>query len=76
MKPTDNQTAGASLRVVIDLADWERAVATNTPGQSGDPRSTHYRDLFAPWTRGEYVPLPFSPAAIARRTESITHLRP
>jgi penicillin amidase len=65
----DNQTAGASLRVVIDLADWERAVATNTPGQSGDPRSAHYRDLFPLWARGEYVPLPFSTAAVDRRTE-------
>ncbi len=72
----DNQTAGASLRVVIDLADWEKAIATNTPGQSGDPRSAHYRDLFALWARGEYVPLPYSRAAVDRRTERREVLRP
>jgi penicillin amidase len=73
---TDNQTAGASVRVVIDLSDWERAIATNTPGQSGDPRSPHYQDLFARWARGEYVPLPFSVAAVDRRTEHRDILRP
>ncbi len=72
----DNQTAGASLRVVFDLANWDRATATNTPGQSGDPRSPHYRDLFAPWTQGRYTPLPFSRAAVQQRTETIEQLRP
>ncbi len=73
---TDNQTAGASVRVVIDLADWERAVMTNTPGQSGDPRSAHYRDLFLPWTQGVYAPLPYARSAVAKRAESVEHLRP
>lgn len=72
----NNQTAGASLRVVMDLADWDKAVATNTPGQSGDPRSKHYRDLFPLWAAGTYVPLPFSNGAIAKRAESIEIIRP
>ncbi len=72
----DNQTAGASLRVVIDLADWERATVTNTPGQSGDPRSALYRNLFAPWTQGVYAPLPYSKAAIAKRAETVEIIRP
>ena len=32
-------------------------VAINTPGQSGDPFSPHYRDLFPLWAAGDYVPL-------------------
>ncbi|MEQ1693337.1 MAG: penicillin acylase family protein, partial [Gemmatimonas sp.] len=72
----DNQTAGASLRVIVDLADWERAIATNTPGQSGDPRNPHYRDLFGPWARSEYIPLPFSNAAVEKRIEHREILRP
>ncbi len=72
----DNQTAGASVRVVIDVANWDTAIATNTPGQSGDPRSPHYRDLFALWARGEYVPLPFSRGAVERRTEHREVIRP
>ena len=73
---SDNQTAGPSLRVVIDLADWEKATITNTPGQSGDPRSTHYRDLFLPWTQGVYAPMPYSKAAIAKRAETVEVIRP
>ena len=73
---SDNQTAGASLRVVIDVADWDRAIATNTPGQSGDPRSAHYADLFPLWARGNYVPLPFSRSAVDRRAEHRDTLRP
>lgn len=66
---SDNQGAGASLRVVIDVSNWDLAIATNTPGQSGDPRSLHYQDLFPLWARGVYFPLPFSTAAVDRRAE-------
>ena len=65
---TDNQTAGASFRVVMDLANWDGAMVTNTPGQSGDPRSPYYSNLFGPWARGEYSPLPYSPSAVKART--------
>jgi penicillin amidase len=65
---TDNQTSGASFRVVMDLANWDGAMVTNTPGQSGDPRSPYYSNLFGPWARGEYSPLPYSPAAVKART--------
>ncbi len=73
---TDNQTAGASMRVVIDVAHWDSAIATNTPGQSGDPRSRHYMDLFPLWAAGKYVPLPYSRAAVNARTESVEIIRP
>ena len=33
----DNQTSGASFRIIVDTGDWDRAVGLNTPGQSGDP---------------------------------------
>jgi penicillin amidase len=72
----DNQTAGASVRVVMDLANWDTAIATNTPGQSGDPRSPFYANLFPLWAKGEYVPLPFSAAAIHARSVEIVTLSP
>ncbi len=37
--------AGASFRMVVDLADPDRSICVNAPGQSGDPRSPHYGDL-------------------------------
>jgi penicillin amidase len=57
-------TAGASARFVTDVGDWSNAWATNTPGQSGDPRSPHYRDLFEAWAHDRYFPLLFERAAI------------
>ena len=55
-----NQTSGASFRMIVDVGDWERAVGTNTPGQSGDPDSPHYRDLFQMWADDRYFPVPYS----------------
>ncbi|WP_337170933.1 penicillin acylase family protein [Gemmatimonas aurantiaca] len=73
---TDNQGHGASLRVVIDLADWDAARVTNSPGQSGDPRSPFYANLFPLWASGTFVPLPYSPAAIGAYTAEVVHLSP
>jgi penicillin G amidase len=71
-----NQTAGASVRLVMDVGAWDNSVAVNTPGQSGDPFSTHYRDLFPLWATGSYVPLDFSRAAIDRDAELVVTLTP
>jgi penicillin amidase len=70
------QTAGASVRLVLDVGAWDNSVAINTPGQSGDPFSTHYRDLFPLWATGAYVPLDFSRAAIDRDAELVVSLTP
>ncbi|HEX3367319.1 penicillin acylase family protein [Phenylobacterium sp.] len=76
-RPGDfNQTAGASVRLVMDVGAWDNSVAVNTPGQSGDPFSVHYRDLFPLWAAGSYVPLDFSRAAIDRDAELVVKLEP
>jgi penicillin amidase len=51
---------GPSFRIVLDVGAWDNCLAVNMPGQSGDPRSPHYRDMVAPWQSGEYVPLLWS----------------
>jgi acyl-homoserine lactone acylase PvdQ len=38
----------------------DRSVGTNSPGQSGDPESRFYQNLFVPWARDEYFPVYFS----------------
>jgi penicillin amidase len=52
--------SGATYRHVLDLADWDRGLATSAPGQSGQPGSPHYDDLLPLWQKGEYFPLAFS----------------
>jgi penicillin amidase len=51
---------GASFREILDVADWDRSVATSVPGQSGQPGSPHYGDLLPLWAEGRYFPLLFS----------------
>ncbi len=60
----DGQISGATFRVIVDLADFDRSLGTNAPGQSGDPASPHYRDLFELWERGQYFPMLYSRAKV------------
>jgi penicillin amidase len=71
-----NQLSGASFRFIVEAGDWDAAVGTNTPGQSGDVRSPHYRDLFELWKNDRYFPVPFSRSAVQGVTELRTILAP
>ena len=57
---------GATYREIIDLGDLDRSVATNAPGQSGQPGSPFYANLVESYGRGEYFPLAYSPGAVER----------
>jgi penicillin amidase len=69
-------TAGASFRMVLDVGRWDASRAVNTPGQSGNPASPHYRDLAPLWADGKYFPLLYSRTAVVGATESRTLLVP
>ena len=56
----DRQLGGATFRIIADTSDWDATVATNAPGQSGNPASKHYADLAEDWNRGEFFPLYYS----------------
>jgi penicillin G amidase len=76
-RPSDfSVIGGASVRLVMDVGAWDNSVAMNTPGQSDDPMSAHYRDLFPMWAQGSYVPLRFSRAAVDGDAEDVIHLSP
>ena len=72
----DNQSGGASFRVILDAANWDNSIATNTPGQSGDPTSPHYRDLFELWIDHQYFPLFYSRGKVVSVTENRLVLEP
>lgn len=71
-----DQEGGASFREIIDTGDWDRSLAVNTPGQSGQPGSLHYSDLLALWDRGEYFPLSYSRKAVETNTQDKLTLSP
>jgi penicillin G amidase len=68
--------SGASFRMVLDVGNWDASRAINTPGQSGDPFSAHYRDLAPLWATGQYVPLLYSRAAVEAATAEAITLTP
>jgi penicillin amidase len=67
---------GASFRMVLDVGAWDNSLVINSPGQSGDPESPHYGDLFPLWREGRFVPLLYSRAAIDEVTQQVIELRP
>ena len=58
------ETVGATLRLVMDVGDWDRSVAMNAPGQSGESRSEHYADLLEMWTNDTSIPLLYTREAV------------
>jgi penicillin amidase len=68
--------SGASVRLVMDVGDWDNSVCINAPGQCGDPGSPHYGDLAPLWARGEYVPLLYSRARVEEATVTRIQLVP
>jgi penicillin G amidase len=76
-RPSDFRViAGASVRLVMDVGDWDRSVCINAPGQSGDPRSPHYRDLTGRWAAGDYVPMLYTRAAVDAAARTVIRLVP
>jgi penicillin amidase len=67
---------GASFSAIFDTADWDRSMATNAPGQSESPDSTHFADLARLWAAGGYFPLAFTEGAVAANTKSTLTLVP
>jgi penicillin G amidase len=73
---TNNQTSGGSLKIIADAENWDNSLGLNNPGQSGNPASPHYRDLFELWARGQYFPIFFSRSKIESVTEEKLTLVP
>jgi penicillin amidase len=67
---------GANFRRIVDLADLDRSVWTNAPGQSGQPGSPFYANLRENLGSGEYLPLLFTRGAIEKRVARRLNLRP
>jgi penicillin amidase len=65
LTPSDNIP---SLRAVFDVGAWHNSRFVLPGGQSGNPLSPHYRDLFELWQRGEGVPIAFSDSEVQAAT--------
>jgi penicillin amidase len=61
-----SQRSGASFRVMIDTNNWDNSFATNSPGQSGNPNSKFYKNLYEDWANDKYFPLLYSKSKILK----------
>ena len=76
LRPFGNPGYVPNTRAVIDLADVEASRWSLAGGQSGNPMSPHYRDLFALWHRGDSVPIPWSEENVAADTVETLYISP
>jgi len=67
---------GATYREILDVANWDRSLAINVPGQSGQPGSPYYGSLLKMWGDNEYFPLAFSRTAVNATAAHRLTLRP
>jgi penicillin amidase len=70
------QSSGASFRMIVNTGDWDAAIGTNGPGQSGDPDSPFYDNLFEPWAKDQYFPVYYSRSKIDSVAASTKILMP
>jgi len=74
--PLHNPGGIASLRIVVDVGNWEETYVSLPGGQSGNPLSPHYADMLPFWLRGEGVRFAWSPEAVAAATVETLRLLP
>ena len=72
----NNQTSGASFRIIAAIEDWDLSVGSTAPGQSGDPYSPHYRDLFKLWADDKFFPVLYSRDKIEAVADEVIGLLP
>ena len=56
----NSQLYGATFKIIVDVADWDKTVGANPPGQSGNPESRYYKNLYDQWVEDDYFPVYFS----------------
>jgi penicillin G amidase len=76
IRPFANPGFLANTRCVFDLDDPAASRFSLAGGQSGNPFSPHYADLFELWRRGEGVPIAWGEGDVAAATRDTLVLEP
>lgn len=67
---TPNVASAVSMRFVASPGNWDATRHVIPLGESGDPRSPHFKDQFEAWRTGTPAVLPFSADAIKKNAVS------
>ena len=68
---TPNVGAAVSMRHVTSPGDWDSTRHGITLGQSGDPKSSHFKDQLDNWKIGATPVFPFSKSAVEKAAKEI-----
>ncbi len=71
----NQSTFGPSYRGIFDLSDLEKSLYMQPTGQSGNPFSKHYGDLFDSWRAVDYFTIPTT-AAVPADADHVLTLKP
>ena len=72
----DVNATGANFRRIIDFADLDKTMATNAPGESGQPESPYYSNAREKLADGVYFNLPFTRPAVEKQAAHKLTLSP
>ncbi len=73
---TPNVGSSVSMRLIASPGNWDATRQVIPMGQSGDPRSPHFKDQFDAWKDGTPAIMHFSEAAITKATVRTLVLAP
>lgn len=74
--PMANSFFVASLRMVVDVGEWEESRFILPSGQSGNPLSPHYADQFDLWRSGKGISIAWLPDSIDKIAQTALRLAP
>jgi penicillin amidase len=73
---TPNVASFVSMRHIAFPGNWDATRHVIPLGESGDPKSPHFKDQFEAWRTGEPMLFPFSEEAVRAATREVITLRP
>ncbi|MBX3294258.1 MAG: penicillin acylase family protein [Acidobacteria bacterium] len=73
---TPNVASAVSMRHIVSPGNWDTKRFVIPLGQSGDPRSPHFKDQFEAWSGAKAPVFVFSKDAVAKAAASVTAFRP
>ena len=74
--PAGGVVVAASMRMVIDVGNWDASRYVLPGGQSGNPLSPHYSDMLPLWRRGEGVPIAWAAAEVEKAAVAELRIAP
>lgn len=73
---TPNVGSSVSMRLIASPGNWDATRHVIPLGESGDPRSVHFKDQFDLWLKGTPANFPFSKDAVEKATPDVVVLSP